>query len=534
MTANSSPNPLSKWTAYRHLYILFGLFLVTLLIRSDSIKEPVKGSHVWLTAHTAMTMEIWEKEGIAKHHFSPVYTYNAPANKHLRSLASGLSDEDGNYYYVSYPPFSFLLAYGFIKTLRLAPSMQSLQLLNLVIHFATSLLVYIVLCRLYRQKVRDKMFPPALMGAGIYLFAMQALWCHGYMYFADTVVQVIWVASLLFAFEILYRDKATSWPHLFALGLAVFLACYTEWLGFFFAATLFIVSTIFAFKNRIFIRLGLITAVAASSALVLTIYQYAQINGLDSFLEASVNKYSDRSGYGSESFYYIRLHMHFIVRHYWRLYYPIIGAIFFLFVALATHKGPKVKSGGYERRTFFSLLIVPILLHHFLFLEFTKVHDFALLKTLLLFSFAVPILYQSNIDRAAPEMRKSYVQLTLLIITVLMSLNLLIYYKYDNSLPSDPFIVAGNHLKHDIDPEATVYAVNRNDRDSPLMIFMGSHRSFSPQVQLISQRNVLGVKDKSEALAHMQQNGFTKGHLIEINLYGVMLSSEPLRSASGE
>ena len=155
---------------YQHFFVLLALFSITIWMRIGAFQDPIKGTHVWLTAHTAMTMQIWDKGGIASYHFNPVYTFDTPSDKHLRSLASGLSDQEGNFYYVSYPPFSFLLAYAFIQSLRLEPDMGALQTLSLLIQLLTSWLLYILVCRLFQQPIRSKIYYPALVASTIYLF----------------------------------------------------------------------------------------------------------------------------------------------------------------------------------------------------------------------------------------------------------------------------------------------------------------------------------------------------------------------------
>ena len=287
---------------YSHFIFIVILFFVTLWMRWDAFRDPVKGSHVWLTAHTAMTLQIWDEEGISARYFSPAYTFSSPPNKHLRSLASGLSDSSGNYYYVSYPPLSFILAYAYINIFQLEPGMPALQSLNLILQLLISWLLYVVVCLVQQRPELDRIYPPAFLSSILYLFSAQAMWCHGYMYFADTVIQLFWVAGIALSTQIFFRAKSTSRAYVMCLGATVFLAAYTEWLGFFFAATLFMIALYFSGRDRSFIRVAAIVAISTTAAFTLALLQYAQIDGLSTYLQASVDKYTDRSGYNTENF----------------------------------------------------------------------------------------------------------------------------------------------------------------------------------------------------------------------------------------
>ncbi|MBK9190197.1 MAG: hypothetical protein IPM77_01175 [Crocinitomicaceae bacterium] len=87
------------------------LFFISVSIRQENFSVPLSRHHEWITAHTLITCEIWEKNGgPSAYHFSPVYTYPGEGNIR-RKMLGGVVDDKGEVYYVSYPPFSFLFAY---------------------------------------------------------------------------------------------------------------------------------------------------------------------------------------------------------------------------------------------------------------------------------------------------------------------------------------------------------------------------------------------------------------------------------------
>ena len=126
----------SGWTnTSRSIAILLLLFAFSVFARAPKLNGYLGWHHQWLSAHTLLTLTIWDENGIANHNFNPVYTFGNPRDKHIQSLTSGIPDEKGDYYYVSYPPFSFLLAYFCLSVVQAPISPYSIYALNLLLHF---------------------------------------------------------------------------------------------------------------------------------------------------------------------------------------------------------------------------------------------------------------------------------------------------------------------------------------------------------------------------------------------------------------
>ncbi len=514
-------------SGYKAPVLIFFLFLCSILLRTHAFEESIRGGHVWLTAHTVMTLQIWFDEGLADHHFSPVYTFENEANRHIRSLTSGIPDEEGKYYYVSYGSFSFLLAYLILKIAGVYPSLFALQVLNLILHFLITMMIYAIVCRFYRKRVRDEIWPPALVGSIIYLFSMHPLWCHTYVYFADTLIQLIWAGGIYMVINLFLYNRIQDTSYVLAFGLLIFIAIQTEWLGLLFAAVVFCFATLYAFKDKRYAILAGTIAIASCLAIGLFVFQYASINGLDAFIEASFQKYFQRSGYDQESFYFTQIELMHVLKHYRRLYYPIAGMILFLLLAALTIKRPKMDN---DRRKAFvlllSILIIPILLHHTLFLGFTKIHDFALLKSSLLAAIGISLLFNRCTFHAEPDQKKFYYVVSSSIIGLMLALSLLSFYDFDRFEDNYVYERVAGMIKQTASDDEALFILSERDRENGIMVYIDEHRSISPQVQMIARRNLLGIERKADAIAHLKQFNVKKGKIYTISTEGHLITIE--------
>ena len=506
--------------------IILILVLLSVIIRWNAFVNPIQGSHVWLSAHTVITNQIWQTEGIENYSYNPVYTFPNESDKHMRSLASGIQDKEGNYYYVSYPPFSFYFAYLFFTVLFLKPNIVGLYVLNIIIHGLTSLLLYILICKVYGKKPFHSTYPPALLAASLYLFSAQALWCHVYMYFADSLIQLLWTALILSSFLIFRRKQVNNYTTLIFFGLISFLTVYTEWLGLFACLTLLIYAVHRSIREPLYWKTTVIITITILTGLVLTIFQYAQIDGFESFVQASLSKYSDRNGYADNDFYYTRINILRLGSIYWR--YSKANLILlgcFIFLYLISRK----KKNHLNRDVYFLLLIItaPILLHHAAFLEFSSMHDFSSLKSSTLFCVLIPVIYNSidfKADNKITSIDKKKVMLPLF--SVLVLLNITLFYSIDTSggLLQKASIIS-NTSKH----EQSLFAITKGDQTNGTMVFMGRDRGFSTQIQLLTQRNILAVAERKDVLKHLLKVKKIEGKVYLFDFYGRMIGIETIK-----
>lgn len=269
------------------IYIILFLFASSVFLRIPHIDRPLSVRYEWVTAHTLVTLGIWMEEGIIEHNFNPIYTFSNPNDHFIKCPISGVSDEEGNYYYVSYPPFSFILPFLIFKTSGLSINPLNLQIFNIFVHFGCSILIFLLIQGIYDSKSGNY---AALAGSSIYIFATTNLWYHTNVYFADILVQFFFLTSLILYIRCYESKKSNTTSMLFFLSL-LFMT-YTEWLGFLLAGVLFIHSFFFL-RNR---KIASIITLSTLIGMLAIVAQYSSIAGIEDYISTLLDRYSERSG----------------------------------------------------------------------------------------------------------------------------------------------------------------------------------------------------------------------------------------------
>lgn len=362
--------------------VLIGIFGISVALRLPSLRGPIRFRHeLWLTAIELSHLEIWRQEGISQSHGAPILTYAGNANRHINNQQSLRlqMDAEGDYYYTSYPPFNLYFLHAIFGLLRITPSVAALRILNLVWHFVSAVFIYLILTLLLNETEKAVSFP-ALCGFVVYLFSPETLWVQSNLYFCDVFAHVLFVAGTYFLLRrISGRSRGKLWPLFF--GIFTFFFAYTDWIGVLVAFGVFALSFIYR-KYESLRWLGVAMAAAAAAALLLTFVQYSLIAGPREFLEFAAQKYLYRSGLGHE----VAAQAHlwswrswlWLVAHYVRGYIPDFALITFWLLLKGEGRVP-----GFPREVraaLFFTLILPVVLHHLAFFNFTVVHDFSVLK----------------------------------------------------------------------------------------------------------------------------------------------------------
>ena len=311
-------------------FFLLCLFLLSVAIRAPHINRPLSTNYEWVTAHTLVTLQIWSEEGIVHHRFAPIYTFNNPNDHFIGCPPSGISDDDGNHYYVSYPPFSFILPFLVMKGLGVYPSVLALQIFNLLIHFVCAVGIYCLVVLISNRRISAAPFPPALAAYSVYIFSSSALWHHSNVYFADVLVQLFFIWSVLVLISALKARGGLNLPKGIGIGLCIFFMSYTEWIGVFFTAIVAVLCLFLRRREPDFMKIFWIVLLSSCIAIGLVIWQYLSIKGLHDFIELAQNRLSERSGLrGNErgNIYDFASHL-YLLQNYGRNYFPHVVILF--------------------------------------------------------------------------------------------------------------------------------------------------------------------------------------------------------------
>src|ERR1044071_5028 len=134
--------PLFLKSVKKYFYINTGLILIlfslSVIVRLDNLKAPMGRHHEWLTGHVLTTLSIFEKNGMAEHYYSPVFTFPETAERALLNKQE-FKDKNNYDYYTSYPPFCFIFPYLIFKLFHLKVSLLGIRIIGLGIHFICAL-----------------------------------------------------------------------------------------------------------------------------------------------------------------------------------------------------------------------------------------------------------------------------------------------------------------------------------------------------------------------------------------------------------
>lgn len=480
--------------------LLFGIFLLSVVVRLPQLNRPLSRHHEFCTAISLRIMQIWYDNGIMKYHYNPVMTYNRPADKFINNYANQtgkMMDTEGNYYYVSHPPFAYYAPFALFKLLHVRPDVLPLQLFNLLLHFISALFVYFTVCLLSFNRARSLPYRSALVAYAIYLFMPVTLWFQGNVYMSDMAVHTLFIIGVYTALKMIIRQKFYSFKYFFLYSLVLALMIYTSWLGLFFAFSVFIYSLLHVRGNRGFKVLLWSTTIISLVMLRLIIYQYSQINGPIAYFEEMFSRYLVRGSlaetdHGLFHFMFDYLWLIKTLLYNYMVSYVVIYAALLLFFFLAmSRKKMKIvfSENGYR---FIWLSVTPILLLHVFLLNYSE-HDFTALYASLFFSVLLGILYDKVKKSGTVPLKKMRIGL------LAMLLLLVVQYELTNR---------NVNIEYDRQIGAQVIAKNTSENQ---VIFWNNNETLSPQMVFYAQRNIRFATDPKDAQDFLKKTQRTEG-----------------------
>lgn len=492
---------------YATLLILGLLFSVSVVVRIPLLNRPLSNHHEWLTAHTLRINQIWFENGIRYYGFWPIMTYNNDADRNINNAAS-IKDDKGNYYYISYPPFSYFLPFMFFRAFSIYPDVLPLQTLNLILHLINSSLIFLLAAKLTEKRSKDEINSAAIIGFAVYVFSPATLWFHSNVYFADTLVQTFFISGIYFAVK--YAEERNN-RNLLLFSAAVFLMAYTEWIAGFFVASLLLYSLLNRGEKWVKI---LFLAAAASSllAVLLTVSHYSQIAGFDSYAAAFTKKYLSRSAVTADEYGQTTnlSSLPKIIKYYMQNYGPIIlTLVILLLISVKTNKRRFEEILWDNKTVVFALFLSasPALMHHIFGLNFTLSHDFSVLKTSVFFSLTAALLYES-----AREKTKKPVDVLL----ILAFAACVFLYLYGNLFVyTNPFL--GGGLRQNLEYREIGLAIKESAKQDEVIFIKKDNYTIVPQLIFYAHRNIALWENEEKARELIRLNKAKKGIVFVLN-----------------
>lgn len=273
------------------LLILLVFCGIVIQLRRPYISDEISPSN---TAHAFMltTLIVWQEQGVFYHHAAAIQTW--PLNADLRMhYYERLQDKIGHNYYISHPPFAFQLAAVVFTIFCEVPNQMGLQYILLFLLLSGAILIaWIVKRELDHDDTTASLI--GIAAAIVYLFIPVNLYAYTFHYFAETLGQFFFIASL--SALVYFRHSDRPLLAQLILGISVFLLSYTDWMGIPFVICLWFVYR-YHRKEACYRRMILISLIASVSAYLLVFIQYLSISGFTNLYRALGIRFLERSGY---------------------------------------------------------------------------------------------------------------------------------------------------------------------------------------------------------------------------------------------
>lgn len=482
----------------KSLIILIFLFLFSVVIRIPTLNRPLSDHHEWLTAHLLLTQRIWWEAGIRTYNFSLPYTFPGITNRNIKSEAlGGINDNHGNYYYISYPPFSFIFPFFLFRIISIYPDVLPLQIINLIIHFVNAYFIYKIIALIINSR-KNGINIPAFVGYAIYLFSPMTLWFQSNIYSEEILAQFFWISLVYLILCLSIRHKVNSWLYLILYFTGVFLLIYTDWTSAVLLIPVFLLFLYRLLKKERYHFLILTTIFACLLPIVITVYQYSQINGYDSFFSGAVEKYLIRSGQTTQIKADFGYNMQnpasykMIFNNYKTGYlYVLIFLSFLVIVFFGLNDNYNIFKNN--RLKIFTILVIPsVFIHHILFFNFTAVHDFSSLKSAIFISVISAVLYDQVIKLFRINNMNKKIIITNILFIILIMLSIRQFYNINS-----PLLDYSNRKKFG---EAIAEAAKNR------VVFVSGDLTFmEPQVLFYASRNILPAANNQEIYSFLKK-----------------------------
>ncbi len=485
------------------LSILICVFAISVIIKIPYLTKDVHyNNHGHII--TLTTLEIWDEKGIADCNFSPIQTRDNHGDKFI-SYYKRLVDNSGNNYFVSYPPFAFILPYIVMKTFNIAPSQNLLVVLGMCIHIISGFLLFICINKFLRNKIFEFSIP-AILGFFALMFFPPLLF-HSVNYFPGFVVIPLILLFLLFIISFTNSERNLKLWQIFLFGFIVFLMVFTDWLGLFTALTLIFYLMISKRKaNRIFNKLLLTSIISTALSLLLMFIQYVSISGFNNLFRAMAIRFVERSGFFANNLtdqgmnylnpdsylgFFINLHNALSWIGYVILFSFVLLLIFWR----------RIKAFSYRVKFVSILIIAPVLLHFILFFNLSSIHFGSMTVLAIPFAFlaAYVICKFNNVDLKTSKYINP-IFIVCFITASFLSLNTL-----ENYLPNN------EELQQKFNAKAKIISTNSSFDEA---IFLEIENEFNTEIiylSFLAKRNMMFVGSINEAKEILRKHNKSKG-----------------------
>jgi hypothetical protein len=479
--------------------------------------RPLGRTEEWSTANDLRYIQVWFEEGGWKNKFALNANYPSPADKNIinninNDPATIYHDKKGNFYYVSFPPFSLIFPWLIFKLLHVYPDVLSLKWIGVFLHFVAGFFVYRIVGLVVKTCGGSRGGLPGLVAFAVYMFAPGPLFWWTNVYIPEIAVQALFAVTLYLFLRLILSNENSFWDYAW-YGIAHFFMNYTEWLGFCFALTagLLALSRIRQKKYQIIL---LITALTVISAWALTLWQYAQVNNFEALLKAMVARYRQRGGglLTSSHWQMLDVSLWRNVAHYYKDAYgyffvaiAVLTAARFLFLKKRIFSADRPATGRFKI-TVLILAALPALFYHLIFFNTVCLHPFYVITTGLSISVLAGLVTEGLLkavrETILPRFGSWAVGTFLIIIVASAAVFSVSKYRGDFRHSTESFKTLGEYIGQVARPDEVVFL------NVGLKRFMANEEyKIAPETVLYAHRNIAPWEGEAKARNLMKLNG---------------------------
>lgn len=469
--------------------ILLLIFSISVFVRLRQL-TPVVKSHEQTYILTLQTVEIWRERGFFVCSGVPCWTYSNPGDKYI-SYYKRLEDDAGNNFYVSFPPLAFIAAYMALLPFSIAEGKLILQIINLIIHFFSAFLIYLIVC-LVTKHPKNKLSLPAFTSFLIYTFWPIMLYFHTDIFFPEMIGQFLWLGATYLILKYYTNNRQIPYWSVF---IVFFLFFYSEWISVFFMFSWLVylwVTKQFLINKKIFL-IGLAGALAAS---VIIFVQFASVAGIEKLFHSMGLRFLERSGYFGQKYSSMGVHI-FSIESLKTLsiniYKALTPAGLILLAGILIMYFLNRKKLPALLNLLLILSTLPVLLHILVFFNANALHLLLMARLIVPLSVITGIMLYLIIEKYS--FIKKYKPVIISFLILLIVYNSYFYLKFYITKEAFPMFAGyAIYIKENSLPAQSVFILKNNDFIEP-----EKYLSFA------AKRNIAVTNSEKEALTQMKQ-----------------------------
>lgn len=470
------------------LYVLL-LWVSVIAITSPNFNRPLSKHHEFNPSLVLICIENWQAIGGPQYtHFTPLINYQNSTDK----LPGFSTDKHNQFVNVSFGNLWYLAPYYFHQLFHLKPTAASLQVYNLLL-----LLISLLLVNRISQVISTATQQPALQLLIPLLYATSPVvsWFCTNGYVHEVAVLPFYFYALLLLYKIFSQSSITI-TKLLALSTLVFLGTLNDWL---FAPLCAVTSlhAIYLFiktKKAAWLAIVFACSVGFLMAVGAILYCYSLQMGWQELVNVSVNRWQERGLTTSVSAIEIAK---LLGRNYLMNY----AGLLFILLPICNKKIRLAITQHLQNKGLSFFLIISFctgIIHQLMFLQFSYIHDYSVLKLALplsIFTSLIIIQFKQTIRWA--------------IVSCALISSIATYY-YINR----PGQVAQNGDKYSYLQTLGKNISQTVANDEILVI---KDLVMMPQLMYYTKRNYLSFENETSCKTYMAKYGFKKACFITLN-----------------